>query len=88
VCGGVAALVGLLAPAHPAAVHHRAACALVCLTSESGQSRDAVGAYGGVAALEHVLACASSASAHQLAAAALRNLGRVQQVVNDLGHPD
>jgi len=74
-CGGAAALVRLLAPGASAAVQDRAAAALMSLTSESGQSREAVRACGGVAALQRVLACASSAAAHDWAAAALRNLG-------------
>jgi len=73
-CRGVAALVELLAPACPAAVHEQAAGALAMLTSENGQCRDAARACGAAAALQRVLACASSAAAHERAAAALRNL--------------
>jgi len=85
-CGGVAALVGLLAPACPAAVHEMAAGALVMLTSENGQCRDAARACGAAAALQRVLACASSTAAHKRAAAALRNLGHVQQGVKQEPH--
>jgi len=87
VCGGVAALVALLAPGGSAALHHNVAGALMVLTSEGGQSRDAVGACGGRAALERVLACSSSAAAHEWAAAALCNLGHVQQGNVKVGQP-
>ncbi len=78
-CGGVAALVGLLARGGSAALHTRAAGTLMYLTSERGQSWEAVRACGGVAALERMLACPSSAAAHEWAATALRDLGRAQQ---------
>ncbi len=74
-CGGISALVAVLAPGGSA--HPHVALALKILTSGSKQSREAVRAFGGIAALEGVLACASSAAAHEMAAAALRNLGHV-----------
>ncbi len=70
-------LVGLLVPGGSAFVHQSVAVALLNLTSESAQGREAVRACGGGAALRGVLACPSSAAAHSMAAVVLRNLGRV-----------
>jgi len=55
-CGGVAALVGLLAPSWTDAVHEQAAAALWDLCAKNTQNRDSVRECGGVAALVALLA--------------------------------
>jgi hypothetical protein len=86
-CGGIVALVGLLAPACSAAVHRSAAGALACLTRESVPSCEAVEACGGAAALEGVLAGASSAVAHRCVADVLYDMGRIEKVVGEASQP-
>jgi len=60
-CGGIAALVGLLAPGGAAGVHHEAILALDCLCLDSSKNQERVREGGGVAALVGLLAPGSSA---------------------------
>jgi len=72
--GGVAALVGLLAPGRPAAVREQAAAALANLCAGSAANPDSIRECGGVAALIYLLAPGSPAALQQVAAVALANL--------------
>jgi len=64
-CGGVAALVHLLAPGSSAAVHEQAAAALSKLCWDDWQNRVSVRECGGVAALVGLLAPGMTDAVHQ-----------------------
>jgi len=61
-CGGVAALVGLLAPGWTSAVHEQAAAALRSVCADNTPNQDGVRECGGVAALVALLAPGGSAA--------------------------
>ena len=73
-CGGIAALVALLAPGSSSALHELAAGALCVVCAGNTQNQDCVRECGGVAALVGLLAPGGSAAAQREAAAALCNL--------------
>jgi len=73
-CGGVAALVGLLAPRGPAAVQERAAKALANVCAGNALNQDSARECGGVAALVALLAPGGSDDVRVVAAWALCNL--------------
>jgi len=69
--GGIAALVGLLAPGRPAGVQEQAARALRNLCADSKEGQDSVRECGGIAALEGLLVAGGPATVRAEAAAAL-----------------
>ncbi len=73
-CGGVAALVALLAPGGSAAEQEQAAVALNKLCVDNTQNCDSVRECGGIAALVALLAPGGPAAVQEAAAMALRNL--------------
>jgi len=82
-CGGVAALVRLLAPGGSAALHAYAARALRNLCSGNAHNSNSVRECGGVAALVGLLAPGSSAAVREQAAAALLELCSVSAQSRD-----
>ena len=73
-CGGIAALVGLLAPSGSAAVHEQAAAALANLCWDNVKNKDSVRECGAVYALLGLLAPGNPDAVQRTAAMALANL--------------